>query len=282
MAADTKGAAGRPEPPLVRSARWMQDRWPQLVTLLGTIGMSFTGVALRLTNEPAWGWLFLVAAGASVTGNAGSWNQQQRMSALQRRNDELAARVSSLEEAADGYAASYFDLISVELSLLYEILGFTDEERISVYKHDGRAFVILGRYTKHPEYRQRGRPFYADDEGCIGQAWRHDEAFVDDLPDPKEAPTAYFERLAHEYGISRRTAAGMRMKSRSYAAFALDDPAGFQRIGIIVLESTSPGAFDPGRLRRVIREGEGRRIAEFLVRMKPLEPSPAYARAQGF
>jgi hypothetical protein len=282
MAAETQGAAGRSDPPLVRSARWMHDRWPQLVTLLGTIGMSFTGVALRLTNEPAWGWLFLVAAGASVTGNAGSWSQQQRMSALQRRNDELASRVGSLEDAADGYAASYFELISAELSLLYEALGFTDDERISVYKHDGRAFVVLGRYTKHPEYRQRGRPFYADDEGCIGQAWRHDEAFVDDLPDPEEAPGAYFDRLAREYGIARRTAAGLRMKSRSYAAFALDDPAGFQRIGIIVLESTLPRAFDLDELREVIREGEGRRISEFLVRMKPLEPSPAYARALGF
>jgi hypothetical protein len=171
----------------------------------------------------------------------------------------------------------------VELSVIHkDVLGYGDTERISVYRHRGGAFQMIGRYSDNPVYRRRGeRAIYPDDEGVIGRAWREESATAN-LPDPDAEPDLYYEVLENEWNIDRATAEKFTMKSRSYVAKALYEPKGVDRVAIVVVESTEAGILDTDGVLRALETTEGKRIYQFLERKQSLEPDPRYAREEGF
>jgi hypothetical protein len=140
---------------------------------------------------------------------------------------------------------------------------------------------MIGRYSEDPVYNKRGRSLYPDDEGVIGAAWRSGEATAD-LPDPEEQKELYYQILQEEWNIDRATAEQFEMKSQSFVAKALYDPKGFQRVAIVVVESTQAGILDKGKVLRALETTEGKRIYQFLERKQSLEPDPGYAREEGY
>ena len=271
---------------MVRAAAWVQDHWPRLLNNLGIVGMAACGLWVSITGTQTswyqWG-LFWVCAVIAIVAEIINWKSLPRLATLQSDNQTLRDTVNALETSLGETQRDYFDLFQDELSILAnDVFQFTDNERISVYKHDGKAFVMLGRYSKDPEYIKRGRSVYPDNEGCIATAWRDGEAFVNGLPDPSSDLNGYVDALKDQWDVNKTTARNFKMKSRSYGAYAVEDLSGIRRIAVVVIESCCVDVLDDDRLKELLSSYEGRRIAHFLGRMQRFEPSLTFARQEGY
>jgi len=141
---------------------------------------------------------------------------------------------------------------------------------------------MLGRYSKNPEFCKKGRAIYPDNEGCIAAAWKDGVSVIQYLPDPDSESEAYTSQHKANWNINKQTTKCFRMKSRSYVAIAIEDRHQ-KRIAVAVFESINAhGALDKDRIKGLLASHEGKRIAQFLDRMKALEPSPSYAHEEGF
>lgn len=233
-----------------------------------------------------WRWFYSTTLGQSfsvavilgILGSIVTWRRTPKISKLQ-------GRIAELENNLAQQQSGYFELLTNQLSVLATLIGFGDTERISVYRHNGRSFEMLGRYSLNPEYQKPGRVIYPDNEGCIGEAWsstRGLRAFVDDLPNPTTSLGQYQARLTSEWGVPEDTVQGMRMKSRTYAAFPIFDSRRTKKVAVIVFESVKRKVFNYTTLQNTLNEGEERRISNFLESMKSQEPTLSYASKQGY
>lgn len=265
---------------LLKLAVWFEDYWTQILITTGSVGLALAGILPGLQGS-SWSWLwskpygylFMISVLLTVGGGIASWQQAP---GIQTLKEKVAKQEDALVRAHNGY----YELLEYELQILFEILQFTSNERISVYKHEGQTFTMLGRYSSNPVSCQTGRGIYPDDQGCIGVAWRDGKAFVDDLPSPGQQK--YFSRLEKEWNINKDVANNLRMKSQSYAAYAIQSYNNGRRIAVIVFESINPGTINDDELQKILKYGESRRIALFLERMNGLEPASTYALEKGY
>jgi hypothetical protein len=262
------------DPHLVKAAKWINLQWPQLVSIIGGVGISAVEILPTLYNED-WSvihrrtayafWLSMICI---IVGGIASIIRTQRAEVLLRRMHD--------------FEEDYPQIINDQLSILAnQVLKLEDTDRISIYKHDGRAFIKLGRYSKNPEYAKQGRSIYPDNEGCIGEAWLNGFSFIDGLPDPAQDLENYLERLKQDYRIAKEVARNFKMKSRNFAAYAIEDSKGDRRIAIIVVESVNIGAFNETVLRRALEKESGR-MARLLERYRSIEPTPTVALKEGY
>jgi hypothetical protein len=274
------------EPPLVWWAKWLHDHWPRIASAVGTAGLAGTGIWFSVKGKEAhWcAWLvFGFAVVAWIVGEVCGWRQEEKLSSLRKQLKDVEASRLGLEQLLGRTHGDYFALFQDQLSILAnDVFTLTDRERISVYKHDGTAFVMLGRYSKNPVYNKKGRVIYPDNEGCIAEAWKDGESVIRDLPDPNSDFDTYATAHKTGWNINKQVAKAFQMKSRSYVALAVEDRLQ-KRIAVVVFESTcSNGALDNGRIKKLLDSYEGKRIAQFLDKMRAQEPSPAYAHEEGY
>jgi hypothetical protein len=255
------------------------DYAPHVLTDVSTVGLALAGIWLGSDSDNALGWLLvIVSAAVFLFARYKVWRAARRVSALESDNVRLAESLAKARAAQQG---DYFASLRGQLSVLANnVLDFDDTERISVYKHDGRAFVMLGRYSKSPIYDRVGRGIYPDDAGCIAAAWQSGTSFVD-LPDPASDFEEYVRLLVEDWNFGENEARSLKMRSRSLAAFAVEDAKYDHRIAVIVFESVRAGRLDRAVLRDVMK-AEERRLAQFLERMQAQEPTPSFALAEGF
>lgn len=267
---------------LSRIWQWIVDYVSVFLTAISGIGFAFVGILLSsgpetegvarfLSSFP--GIIFLVASVFIVLGSLLGAGQARELRALKVRSEELQ------DQERD-----YYEHFAVELKLiLEETWGYGATERISVYRRSGKVFQMIGRYSKNPDYAELGRSVYPADQGVIGEAWSADEGTaVADLPDWRVEPERYYEELRDKWAIDRDTAERLTMKSASFAACALDDPKGIERVAIVVVESTEVSILHKSEVLRELQGKEGKRIYEFLEKMKPEEPDLSEARERGF
>ncbi len=116
--------------------------------------------------------------------------------------------------------------------------GCGESERISVYRHNGSAFTMSGRYSANPKYKKRSRTIYPDNQGAIGKAWE-DGSAVALIPDFDNDEDGYFAAHA-EWGVDRDTASKLTMRSRIYVACSILD-ASFPQTRRVPAPSTLSG-----------------------------------------
>ena len=214
---------------LVRAVRYSETNWPQMLESVGQIGLAISGTMLGLQASgvavgPVWIWgLSLgVSVVSVIVGKVVSLKRGDRITKLKERlaQEERTTKEvqASLQRTQDQMQSDYLNLFKGQLSILAnDYLQFGDTERISVYKHTGKTFIMLGRYSKNPDYDKPQRTFYPDNQGIIDHAWHYGEGFVDPpLPDPKTDLEGYLERLEKEWKIDKETARSFMMKSRCY------------------------------------------------------------------
>src|SRR5476649_1685296 len=172
------------------------------------------------------GWVFVIGVVLTIIGAVASWRRSKRITRLeadvvsaQKMRDDLQAGYSELVEAHQSICQ---ELIRVLLSSIAARMELGDSERISLYGHNGTEFLLVGRYSKHPEYAKAGRQSYPDNQGCIGRAWHYGSCSVDNLPDPTSDKRRWSEVMEEEWGIPKRVSTGLVMKSRCMAACAFD------------------------------------------------------------
>jgi hypothetical protein len=276
----------------VRLGEFWADYWPITVSAISGISLTIAGtlIGLRIDKTASllemsrtkWGVLFIISAIGFIIGNIFAALQTKRITQLEEKIETHHATISNLESDLDRMQLVYRDLFDGQLAMLANRFSFHDTERISVYKHDGKAFVMLGRYSKNPEYRKPGRVMYPEGEGCIGFAWQNGEAFIDDLPDCGTQKNAYLDKVCGEWNIKRAVVRKMKMKSRSYAAYAIYDIKGFTRVAVIVFESMRVHVFNRDELRVILTTTEGKRISQFLDTAQSILPTPTYAHEEGY
>ena len=169
---------------------------------------------------------------------------------LKRKNEALVRENEKVEAAQSGMDAAQeqvqdlasqlqrlnIDLVQTWLKSLSNNFGLDTNDRITVYYEYGRAFFLLARYSKNPEFRRVHRQKFPIDEGVISQAWQHEECVETECPEANEHQ-AYEDFLVEKYGYKREKPHSFNMKScRLYAKAIID--AG-DNIGVIVFESIS-------------------------------------------
>lgn len=298
-----QGAVQPVEPLIVQFARWLWDFLPQAVAIVGSALAAFAaawlGVELTgnegLTRQwwqssPAlvlWvGLLFNVGGsiwgarrGHTLSNLQGS--VQSLKEKLDESEDEKRSAIDQAQQETFSMTQGFLEMLDAQLAILAnQVLKLGDTERVSVYKYSESQFWLLCRYSKNPEFAKRGRQAYPDDQGCIGEAWHYGESYVDDLPEPSSSHE-YEERFRVQWHIPVEVTRNFRMKSRSYAALAIEDRS-FRRVAVIVFESTRTNVLKLEGLKSVLDNTEGPRFAGFIDKVKPFEQSLLYARERGF
>lgn len=260
---------------------------PLALTLLAMIGSAFLADWLdaffwKATHETYWSIMLenalaagtiLVAAGAFLVTN-------HDLAKAQR----VSARCDTYRDALKSVGADYFDIWKNVLSLWATELGFTASERISVYKHSGNTFLMLGRFSLNPDFARRGRAAYPDAEGCIGNAWRSQSGtcFTNALPDPVTDMPAYEVQQQGDWGVGPATTAGLSMRSRTIGAYSVLNPTATERQAIVVFESVLPGQIDDNAVQAFLTSKGSNQVVLFMDALKFQEPSLELARKEGF
>jgi hypothetical protein len=185
------------------------------------------------------------------------------------------ARLQSIE---DEIQQKYGDLCSLHLAGLLRRMGLEENDRISIYKHNGTSFWRVARHSSNPDHARPGRSIYPDNQGCMGEAFRQGFSCDESLPANTQA---YVTRLSEKWGIPREAIDQLTMRARSIAAFALARPISGRRFAIIVFESVAPGRVDGTCRDRFSAEEQGS-IIQWLETMERFEPKPNEAKQEGF
>lgn len=246
------------------------------------MGLALSGIWPVIEKEKLNGFrsgtgiIFIASAVITVLGNLALWRQNLSMKKLQKE-------VARLENLLGNLDQDYFQTFDNELGNLFEELKLTNSDRISLYRHNGDNFIMIGRYAKNPNYCRRGRVIYPDSQGCIGKAWSEEQAFAIDLPDPLTDEALYIFRMKNLWMMNEETTRSLTMKSRNYAAYAIDNlnkPA--QRIAVIVFESLDSNRFTDTTLPKSTLADKLKTIRQLLETLKSLEPSLNRAREEGY
>ncbi|HEV2122962.1 MAG TPA: hypothetical protein VGW38_09330 [Chloroflexota bacterium] len=229
---------GNQEDLLVRAARRFSEGIGEIVTLVGTAFLAVAGYI-----EGNWWQLgrtgTLVAVGLAFTG-LGVYLRHRQKEALSKVREALAlerAKVSNAQRAEREAKDGGEDALSLFLVNVAKRYGLTAEERISVYAFDGvDAFYQLARHSENTALKHPGRERYPYDQGYLGAAWKGDPVYAAMVPDHSVDPDGY-RRHHGELGLPDEVIDDLTMRSRAYFGFAVTDPAGNQRVGVVMVES---------------------------------------------
>lgn len=270
----------RPAPLFSKITTDLKDYWANLLTLIGTVGSTLSGIWTIFQKDNWWRSgtviVFLISTTLFVIGSVKLWQQTPIIKALQ-------AVVARQEDQLERVEKDYFRTFEIQLETLYNFLNFSDTERINLYRHNGKHFTMIARYSKNPIYCERGRVIYSDNEGCIGKAWSRGYAWENNSPDPSTDETHYVEYMRSEWKMDETVLRSLTMKSRNLYACAIDNfelPS--RRSAVIVFESSERNRLNLNRLRSLISGDRFEHIRQLLETMKSLEPSLEKARNEGY
>lgn len=178
----------------------------------------------------------LVFGGISVT-------QAKDVAELEKDKEEKGLKISDLETTLTEIIHETSDLFNSYIKLIVKNLGFTHQERISVYKVYEDGFKLIGRSSINPNLMEKGRPKYPLSDGFIGKGWAEGEFFINNLPDPNSRNgNSYYQAVNRINSIERDVVDNMNMKSRTYFVYRIN---GFDSSpkAILVFESERDNAF---------------------------------------
>jgi hypothetical protein len=262
---------------------WIIDYSPNILMGVGPIGLCLSGLFLKTS-----GWtnrnivIFSVSAIAVILGNLLIINRNNRLRKLLLEIESLTSENKTLQLEIAQNEDDYFDLLNKQLSVLFSMLEFTENERISLYKHEADKFVMLGRFSTNPIFCRKSRTIYPDNQGCLKKAWEQGNSFVNDLPDPIQYKKRYYKILKASWDIDEDTAQNFTMKSRTLLALGINHVSGFPRIAVIVFESILENGLNEDLLKNIFEVAEHKRMAIFLDKLRDKEPNLALAKREGF
>jgi hypothetical protein len=263
----------------VRAGYFLQDHWSHFLVIIGTLGLTFSSY-LFFPYEIFDVWVCIrILTGilcicAFIFGEFFSARKTAGFTALQQQNVWLKQIILRLGE--DALAIWRFKLGSVS-----KAFGFESTERVSLYKHENGIFIMLGRYSEDPILDRKGRGEYPENQGCIESAYRQGKAIERSLPDPSLDSESYYKLIENKWKIPIPVMEKCRMKSRSYAGFAVNDETRLNKVAVIMFESTKENAFDFEALENAIKGELGEDLMNLMRVLQPMEPSISLAKNMG-
>ena len=282
----------------IKSWVWLSDHYHRIFNGLGTFGIAASGLFAD-TTKGFWcmvqmttpGKYFVLFGVVYLIGCITGWCRADRISELYNKLQVVEKDKNTALKEKESYKIrlqstliqankDYFDLFREQLSILSnDVLNLTDKERVSIYKHTGSYFIMLGRYSLNSIYDARGRSVYPDTQGCIGEAWVSGESFIDNLPCPIASIAKYQKELV-KHGIGKSVISSFKMKSRNLWACRINQEIPNKSIAVIVIESIDTNRLKKEELNNVMSI-ERRRILAFLFAHREMEPSPYIAVSEG-
>lgn len=223
----------------------------EFLTGVSTIGLTIIGIMSNsdkifvsdYTWKDAWIYLLLLFAVmifASIVIGAIKSLENRTFQSLNSENIKLQKEIKS-------YKVEYYKLCSNNIYRLFNSFYTSGGERISIYKHQGDHFILLGRYAKNPAFNKYTDYQYSENEGLIGQGWNNGEALITGAPKWTKSGKEYKKFMRERCTISDKRLRTIRMKSRSLFANTLNDESTAENPdGIIVFESTEPNKVTKG------------------------------------
>lgn len=220
-----------------RARLWVKDYLTDSLTAASGTSFAVAGTAsyFGLGGAPI---IALLATGAvGAVGSIYSNRRHHRPTFLQldTDNETLKSKVAECEAQIDSRVANLVDVVKVLLrDLAIDLDIYKADTRLSVYKHSGDQFYLVGRVSLNESYAAVGRLSYPDTQGFIGEVWhRPDErnyvAFPKDRDDWLDTQVKSFEFTNEEAGkLKMQTAAMMATKLRR-------DPHG-DAFGVLCIE----------------------------------------------
>lgn len=161
---------------------------------------------------------------------------EEKVNKIEKEKMDLQKNVDSLEDEVEVQGQLLENHLNAFLVFLFHQLGFKRTERISVYVRDDKNFRIVGRYSFHPTYSEKGRASYEGDKGFISKCWSGDsEDFIKILPSYEDDRDRYYEEQS-KVGYSREEIDRLSMKPSLFYVLNIsktDAPS----IGVLVIES---------------------------------------------
>lgn len=242
------------------------------------IGAAFLKDLLWPTESAKPWWmvplgLFILAVGVvSVYLQA---RDSSQTNSLRKRNGALAAAIES-------FGDDYRGIWTYVLYRWATALNFDGGHRISIYKHEGRDFIMIARYSENATIAARGRAVYPDNQGCIGAAWASNDgtAFANNFPTFDGQPSRYRSRHRLDWGMPEEAVTLLTMKPRAILAIALADDSGM-RHAIVVFESMDRDGLNRNLIEDFVRDDGAQEVNKWLVVTRNHLPSLDLARSEG-
>lgn len=226
--------------PVADFGEWVQDWWPLVADGVGVIGLGLASAAANSSGDvvfPLTGWSFphvpfaWISAIVAVIGLLGTYRNERQRRILREDFERAGKRAGASERVVDA-------LISLELETLERSLKHHSTERVSLFVHIQDRFFLAGRWSMNPTLRVSSREFYPENEGCLWEAWQNRTAYIDNLPDPRTNLEEWIAHQVNTWHVPEPTVRGIKMRSRTYAAFRIDDPlTGRDESGVVIFES---------------------------------------------
>lgn len=261
---------------VVRAVRYVTSQWHEVAGVLST-GLALVASFTTPLTKPHWA-LVLSALAFLVTGAVFRARQTPSYSHLAR--DKAAA-----DEKAAGWEAAFPGLIGVHLrAILEHALPGDSDARITLYVHNGSAFVAISRHSRNVSHKAMGRPAYPDDQGVIGDAWKSGDgqALRTGLPDFTKTPEDYFSALEKD-SIDRQVAERLTMKSGSLVALRIDEQTpSAEAMAVVVIESLNPGGLGNSSASTVQSDETWTLLQRFVTLASDFLPDMTSAAEKGF
>lgn len=205
-------------------------------TIVGVMSSSDKKFLGQYNWEDIWVWLFFVFFIIYLMTIYIGAKRNHHNKSVQSEID----RNKKLIDEIESYKSEYYKLCSNNILNMFSSFFTTGNERISIYKHQGDHFTLLGRYAKNPEHNKPTRYQYLENEGLIGKGWTETKAIVQGAPKWVGKGIEYKKFMKERCKITDKRLKKIRMKSQSIFIKTLhDDKTADDPDGIIVFESIS-------------------------------------------
>lgn len=257
--------------PVSRALDWIGNHWYGLRGVVADLGLVTTSTVLGISQDAFKSLLSLPGVGFLAFAGFALFD-----SAIKVQEIPAVDKLQDAEKRLEMAHIEYGNLFRGQLHFLATRLGLSHTERISVYEFSAQynVFRRRARYSSHTEYNRTGRHEISAGEGCVGKALNYGKYVHEGLPDKATQPEKY-EIAQNSLGMSKETLEKLKMPTRSYAAYAINNQNGSEKLGVVVFESTEEYlSVDEEVLKQTLDEEE-RHIRFFLEFMGKLDPISA-------
>jgi hypothetical protein len=196
--------------------------------------------------------LFLIITGVIVffIGLYIGYRKNQQNLTLNNLKSDLAIQKANNQKIKD----EYYSLCSNYIKEIFEPFYFSADKcssRISIYKHQGTHFTLLGRCSDNPIYNKKGLQTYPDTEGFIALGWQNGTYKIHDVPEWKHKGATYKKFMKETCNIQDDRLNKLTMHSRSFYVRRLENPNSTNPHGIIVFEKMSKDEIDSQKIEEI-------------------------------
>ena len=246
----------------------------EFLTAIGAIGLTVVDIQSgsdkifieNYTWEEVWGLLLFIFGILILTAIIVGAKRNLHNRTVQEEIDKNLELIKSIKN----YKTEYYKLCSNNILHLFESFYTTGGERISIYKHQGDHFTLLGRCSKNSVYNKNTDYEYKENEGLIGKGWIDNEVLVTDAPKWIGKGKDYKTFMKIKCNITEKRLKKIRMKSRSLFVKTINDNnTASNPDGIIVFESINPKKTTREECNQLISDNE-KALLTLLKNMKSL------------